>query len=709
MKKRFLHMLLASAIMVLMLAPILPFLVTDAAMSQSKSTLQINEAMPVDTLLGLPPGVTEGDDGFYGGPPIYVSGNVKDPATNKAVPGVPILITANYQSTLYMDDGHVTYSYRTKSSVAITRDDGNYNGTLPRATSEPVEIDLGYAVMTGHRVDEYVGGLTRKINTGFLTTASSDGSNFLVRPTNLYQNQVEFPIPTVNTILEYAYKKLNKYIHDVTSGSYSLTGNQPTITFVPDGAQGMIATYSFTLAVKYAGANIGTAYVDIKAAPALKEVDGGLALAIQWVTSNITITGLNSNLDALIKKTHITNIASIIDSKLDHTIYFSPIVFSTSLVSIPDPLNVVIWNESSLNSLTFSDGKLSVGIMTGWYAYSTPVPASTDSAKKFDSTGVSIKLATIKVQVNEGNIKELVTQIFSVGISPKIKEVILGYVSPYLFDINIKIPTPQISFAQDFSFKMDLDNFEVSGKLKGTPFDARIHDKFDIKLKGSLKLDDNNKFALSNVDGSVHNVDIWSSNVTGFIGEVLGIFLAAEKLEDFVAEVIIWWTVEPKIEAAKFSSKIFEKKIPLTSSYIKANVGQLTYAAPFITVPITFTFVFDSNNLLLAKNTSDELTQNSNFAQLPDKLMLNQNYPNPFNPSTSISFGLPKSSEVSLVVYNMMGQEVATLVNNQLNAGHHSITWNGRDNQGHAVGSGIYIYRLRAGTNVFSKKMTFVK
>jgi hypothetical protein len=78
---------------------------------------------------------------------------------------------------------------------------------------------------------------------------------------------------------------------------------------------------------------------------------------------------------------------------------------------------------------------------------------------------------------------------------------------------------------------------------------------------------------------------------------------------------------------------------------------------------------------------------------------LTQNYPNPFNPSTFIQFGLPKASHVTLKVFDVLGKEVATLVNQELGPGAFTARWEAN------VPSGIYIYRLQAGEFIDTKKM----
>ncbi len=94
---------------------------------------------------------------------------------------------------------------------------------------------------------------------------------------------------------------------------------------------------------------------------------------------------------------------------------------------------------------------------------------------------------------------------------------------------------------------------------------------------------------------------------------------------------------------------------------------------------------------------------------VPRVYSLNQNYPNPFNPTTQIMYGLPKDSQVELKVFNIMGQEVTTLVNGWQKAGYRSIVWDGRDSSGHPVASGVYFYRLEAGEFNSIKKMVLLK
>jgi hypothetical protein len=97
------------------------------------------------------------------------------------------------------------------------------------------------------------------------------------------------------------------------------------------------------------------------------------------------------------------------------------------------------------------------------------------------------------------------------------------------------------------------------------------------------------------------------------------------------------------------------------------------------------------------------------IVNLPKTYKVSQNYPNPFNPVTRIFYELPRVSEVRLVVYNTLGQRVRTLLNDRVEAGRHWVEWNGLNESGQRVSSGIYIYRFEAGDYQRVMKMILMK
>ncbi len=118
------------------------------------------------------------------------------------------------------------------------------------------------------------------------------------------------------------------------------------------------------------------------------------------------------------------------------------------------------------------------------------------------------------------------------------------------------------------------------------------------------------------------------------------------------------------------------------------------------------TFYVDNLQLVQIPSSSNKVSTGiqSAVAQLPKNLMLEQNYPNPFNPSTTINFVLPSDSHVTLQVYNVLGQEVATLANGIFQAGMHAVVWNPG-----GLASGIYIYRIETDKGSTSKRMVYLK
>ena len=115
----------------------------------------------------------------------------------------------------------------------------------------------------------------------------------------------------------------------------------------------------------------------------------------------------------------------------------------------------------------------------------------------------------------------------------------------------------------------------------------------------------------------------------------------------------------------------------------------------FIGTQAAFLAWTDYDNVIVGVNKTDKL---------PSVYSLSQNYPNPFNPSTSIEFAIPRNSEVTLKIYNTLGQEVRTLINEQMSAGSYNY-----DFDASSLSSGVYFYTLKAGDFVQSKKMILLK
>jgi hypothetical protein len=113
---------------------------------------------------------------------------------------------------------------------------------------------------------------------------------------------------------------------------------------------------------------------------------------------------------------------------------------------------------------------------------------------------------------------------------------------------------------------------------------------------------------------------------------------------------------------------------------------------------------FGSNGEILVQSTRRLTIEN-----IPEQFALHQNYPNPFNPTTIIEYDLPKDAYVYLVIYDILGRKIRTLVSGMQLAGYAEVRWNGTDDWGNKVGSGIYFYRIETGTFSKTHKMVFLK
>ena len=127
-----------------------------------------------------------------------------------------------------------------------------------------------------------------------------------------------------------------------------------------------------------------------------------------------------------------------------------------------------------------------------------------------------------------------------------------------------------------------------------------------------------------------------------------------------------------------------------------------------------FTFDINRNATVNKKDTIDFIITDANGLMMsksfifsytgPKEFKLEQNFPNPFNPTTKIQYQLPQDSRVTLKVYDILGSEVATLVNEEQEAGYKEVQFNGNN-----IASGMYVYRLQAGDFISTKKMMLLK
>jgi len=133
-----------------------------------------------------------------------------------------------------------------------------------------------------------------------------------------------------------------------------------------------------------------------------------------------------------------------------------------------------------------------------------------------------------------------------------------------------------------------------------------------------------------------------------------------------------------------------------------------------VTWPVSFSLAempWMQNNLTVEDppnlGSIDAISENIDI--LPNKYALYQNYPNPFNPSTVITYSIMNPENVKLEVFNIVGEKVATLVNQTQTAGVHSVVWNSKNENGISVNSGVYLLKIHAGSFSKVQKMLLLK
>ena len=118
-----------------------------------------------------------------------------------------------------------------------------------------------------------------------------------------------------------------------------------------------------------------------------------------------------------------------------------------------------------------------------------------------------------------------------------------------------------------------------------------------------------------------------------------------------------------------------------------------------------------SGTQILELNGESEsfILRNRASSQIPTEFTLFPAFPNPFNPSTSISYDLPEKVHVSIMIHDMLGRQVRTLINQTQDAGFKSVIWNATNDYGEPVSAGVYLYQIQAGEFVQTRKMVLLK
>jgi M6 family metalloprotease-like protein len=181
----------------------------------------------------------------------------------------------------------------------------------------------------------------------------------------------------------------------------------------------------------------------------------------------------------------------------------------------------------------------------------------------------------------------------------------------------------------------------------------------------------------------------------------------------------------PSVATDRYSQVSLSTPVPLSLGQpfvVDVGWGPVPYAVPFtIREPISGNSYFSGDGANYTRWTDKDVAIRARIrfpvsdvadnpdGNLPDNYRLAQNYPNPFNPETVIGYSVPKRSAVELAVFNLLGQKVRTLVNRTQPAGDYTKSWDGTDDLGREVASGVYLYRLTTDNVAGSRKMMLLK
>jgi hypothetical protein len=148
----------------------------------------------------------------------------------------------------------------------------------------------------------------------------------------------------------------------------------------------------------------------------------------------------------------------------------------------------------------------------------------------------------------------------------------------------------------------------------------------------------------------------------------------------------------------------------VSEQWVSVDIPLTTF--PNVDLTDVFQFKVEGNGTIYWDNFyfySNPVGVDNRSETLPQGFALEQNFPNPFNPSTTIRYELPEEAMVNVTIYDMLGRQVKTLINQTQDAGYKSVIWDATNDYGKPVSAGIYLYQIQAGEYIRTKKMVLLK
>jgi photosystem II stability/assembly factor-like uncharacterized protein len=145
------------------------------------------------------------------------------------------------------------------------------------------------------------------------------------------------------------------------------------------------------------------------------------------------------------------------------------------------------------------------------------------------------------------------------------------------------------------------------------------------------------------------------------------------------------------------------------TTWIPQNPGTSNFLSEFYFTDVNNGWAVGFDGSIVHTSTGGVVGIQNRINNIPEDFVLYNNYPNPFNPSTTIQYEIPRTTRVVIIIYDMLEQQVKTLVDEDQSSGQKSVSWDGTDQSGNLVSSGIYFYKLHAGDFIETKKMVLMK
>ena len=254
-----------------------------------------------------------------------------------------------------------------------------------------------------------------------------------------------------------------------------------------------------------------------------------------------------------------------------------------------------------------------------------------------------------------------------------------------------------------------IENFNGSDSLTFSVSDGILLDTGTVNITVVGLNDAPSSFALSEQDSVYITMDNFATDSISFTWDESIDVDGDELLYDFTASLIVNGQV--KAEYNSSSLTIREMKIDHQSVFdeifaAQAMFGEIEWD---VSVRDSMVEVTSENGALTLGVNASAAVLSINGELSPEVFSLHQNYPNPFNPVTKLRYDLPENGHVNITIYDMLGREVKTLINQTQDAGYKSIIWDATNDYGKPVSAGIYLYQIQAGEYMQTKKMVLLK